>query len=364
MREETERASRFAREREKIEGDLAAMSDAGAAEDLDALQAEQEAAVEASEEAEERAASAREALALARDAETRARGPLGDAERKAQRLETEMRTLAKLFATASAGVWPPMLDRVPWSGVSRRRSARRWARISKPRRTPRAPAHWAELDGAGDPPPPGVAVRSQGTSPRPRRSPARSRRSGSWRGRRALGCATASCPASASSRARATSGAGTAYLHCGSAFGRRPPPRGAQSPRRSGAGGVTGARRARPAAKRPRFRTSRDPHGGIERIRRRRGRAAGPPRARSRSRARAGGAASRCRSLGDAPAWRRRWPASRRAKRMRASGRRRRARPSTSRARPRTAGKTARGAGARSPRRGQLRRKRARRYNR
>ncbi|HSP25678.1 MAG TPA: AAA family ATPase, partial [Saliniramus sp.] len=47
MREETERASRFTREREKIEGELAAMSDAGAGEDLDALEAELEAAIEA-----------------------------------------------------------------------------------------------------------------------------------------------------------------------------------------------------------------------------------------------------------------------------------------------------------------------------
>jgi chromosome segregation protein len=158
MREETERVSRFAREREKIEGELAAMSDAGAGEDLDALEAELEAAIEAGEEAEERAGSAREALAQAREAETRARGPLGEAERKAQRLETEMRTLAKLFATASAGEWPPMLDQV---SVERGYETALGAALGEDldaSSNPAAPVHWAELDGAGDPPLPGGAM--------------------------------------------------------------------------------------------------------------------------------------------------------------------------------------------------------------
>ena len=42
----------------------------------------------------------------AREAETRARAPLSEAERKAQRLETEVGTLTKLLGSTSGGLWP------------------------------------------------------------------------------------------------------------------------------------------------------------------------------------------------------------------------------------------------------------------
>ncbi len=151
LREETGRAARFAQERAGLEGDLAALSASGEAEDLEALEAEQETAMEAFEAAEERAAAAREALSGAREAESRARGPLAEAERKAQRLETEVRTLAKLFAS-EPGDWPAMLDQVT---VAKGYEAALGAALGEDLEAstnPQAPAHWAELDGFSDPP--------------------------------------------------------------------------------------------------------------------------------------------------------------------------------------------------------------------
>ena len=56
--------------------------------------------------------AARETLAAAREAENRLRQPLNEAERKAQRLETEARTLAKLVTSATGDLWPPALDQI------------------------------------------------------------------------------------------------------------------------------------------------------------------------------------------------------------------------------------------------------------
>ena len=62
--------------------------------------------------AETEAAEARRLLAAAREAESAARGPLAAAEREAQRLETEIRTLTKLLAPATSGRWAPVLDTI------------------------------------------------------------------------------------------------------------------------------------------------------------------------------------------------------------------------------------------------------------
>jgi chromosome segregation protein len=113
LREERERAQRFRAEKERVERDLAALSGAlGGVESGDALREALAAADAAARQADENAAETRAALATARDAEARARGPLADAERKAQRLETEARTLAKLFAPATGDLWPPVLDQI------------------------------------------------------------------------------------------------------------------------------------------------------------------------------------------------------------------------------------------------------------
>jgi chromosome segregation protein len=93
-------------EREALPGaeaDEAAFDDASAAlEELMETLAEAEGAV----------LEAEEAHALAREAEARARAPLAEAERLAQRLETEARTLQKLLGSASGGAYPPVLEEI------------------------------------------------------------------------------------------------------------------------------------------------------------------------------------------------------------------------------------------------------------
>ena len=62
------------------------------------------------EAAEHEALAAEERHAHARAAETRLRGPLSEAERAAQKLETEARTLAKLLGSDGGRAWPPVVD--------------------------------------------------------------------------------------------------------------------------------------------------------------------------------------------------------------------------------------------------------------
>ena len=62
--------------------------------------------------AEEAALSAEEAHAQARERESSTRAPHTEAERKAQRLETEVRTLSKLLATAESDLWPPVVEEI------------------------------------------------------------------------------------------------------------------------------------------------------------------------------------------------------------------------------------------------------------
>ncbi len=62
--------------------------------------------------AEEAALSAEEAHAQAREREASTRAPHTEAERKAQRLETEVRTLSKLLATAESDLWPPVVEEI------------------------------------------------------------------------------------------------------------------------------------------------------------------------------------------------------------------------------------------------------------
>ena len=102
--------------------------------------------------------AAEERHAEAREAEARSRGPLAEAERAAQRLETEVRTLANLLGSDASGPWPPVVDAV---SVARGYEAALGAAlgddldasVDEP-----APAHWSLIAPAGDDPPlpPGV----------------------------------------------------------------------------------------------------------------------------------------------------------------------------------------------------------------
>jgi chromosome segregation protein len=155
-REESERVQRFATERERIARERAALEAAGAT-DLDAVRRAASEAQAAVREADEGAAQARLAVASSRDVETAARIPLAEAERLAQRLETEARTLAKLVI-APPGRFAGILDAI---AVGRGFETALGAALGEDldaSSDPAAPAHWALTEPADpDPPlPPGV----------------------------------------------------------------------------------------------------------------------------------------------------------------------------------------------------------------
>src|SRR5947199_404541 len=111
MREHGERATRLADEIAAVEAELAEISAAERA-DLAPLSAAAEAAQAAAADGETAAVRAEAAHSAARQALDAARGPLGEAERRTQRLETEARTLAKLLHVDTKKLWPPALDQV------------------------------------------------------------------------------------------------------------------------------------------------------------------------------------------------------------------------------------------------------------
>ncbi|MGO4574050.1 chromosome segregation protein SMC [Microvirga sp. 2TAF3] len=150
MREEMERAARFASEKERIERDIAALS--VAPEDglpIDILREEAAIAEEMAQTSEESVISAREALAAAREAENRSRQPLNEAERKAQRLETEARTLAKLVTSATGDLWPPALDQITVRKGYETALGAALGDDLDASTNPTAPSHWAET-GTGE----------------------------------------------------------------------------------------------------------------------------------------------------------------------------------------------------------------------
>ncbi|HEV2559010.1 MAG TPA: chromosome segregation protein SMC [Microvirga sp.] len=160
LREEADRAARFTAEKERVERDLASLvASAGDGPSPEAVRVELGNADLRAREAEETAAGARAALAATRDAEARARQPLAEAERKAQRLDAEARTLAKLFAHAESDLWPPALDQITVAkGYETALGAALGEDLDASTNTS-APAHWADTGaGADDAPlPEGVA---------------------------------------------------------------------------------------------------------------------------------------------------------------------------------------------------------------
>ncbi len=156
---ETQRLERFARELQDVETQLASLQEtAGSEADLAALAEALTLAEERIEQAEMAASSAEEMLASARMAETAASTPHMEAERRAQRLETEVRTLSKLLSVGESDLWPPVVEELQ---VEKGYEAALGAAIGddlEASTNTSAPAHWAGAgDGADDPAlPPGV----------------------------------------------------------------------------------------------------------------------------------------------------------------------------------------------------------------
>jgi chromosome segregation protein len=153
MREETERAHRFAVEKERIEDEIAAIS--ASYENDEPVDDVREAVVTAEEawlSGEEEVAFARENLVSARENETRLRQPLAQAERSAQALETEARTLSNLFATTSSDLWPPALDQITVQKGFETALGAALGDDLDASTSESAPAHWADTGSGGDDP--------------------------------------------------------------------------------------------------------------------------------------------------------------------------------------------------------------------
>ena len=111
MREQGDRAARLAHEIAAVDAELDEIAAEGRA-DLAPLAKAAEAVQAAAAEGEAAAVRAEAAHSAARQALDASRAPLAEAERRAQRLETEARTLAKLLHVDAKKLWPPALDHV------------------------------------------------------------------------------------------------------------------------------------------------------------------------------------------------------------------------------------------------------------
>ena len=93
-----------------------------------------------------------EGFPAAREAADRLRAPAQEADRRAQRLETEVRTLEKMLASGGGERWPRAIDRL---SAERGYEAALGAALGDDLDAsidPAAPAHWAETGaGEGDP---------------------------------------------------------------------------------------------------------------------------------------------------------------------------------------------------------------------
>jgi chromosome segregation protein len=144
------RIERLARESANIEAGLVAADEgvpdvAGMAQALEEAQA-------AITEAEAEGLRAEAAHTSAREQFEAARGPLADAERAAQRLDTEAKTLRKLLEGESKNLWPPVIDHLSVAkGYETALGAALGDDLDAPI-DPSAPMRWtgAELD-ASDP---------------------------------------------------------------------------------------------------------------------------------------------------------------------------------------------------------------------
>ena len=110
LREHDERATRLEAEFANIDAGLIA-TDSGAP-DLPALADAVTGAQTALAEAESAAQAAEAAHRRAREEIEAARAPLAAAEKSAQRLDTEAKTIGKLLAVESKNLWPPAMDAI------------------------------------------------------------------------------------------------------------------------------------------------------------------------------------------------------------------------------------------------------------
>ncbi len=151
--EEGRRIARLEVELEKIRAEEVKLrADFAADVDTDALTAGFEAAREAAATLETEVASAEARHRELRAAETAIRAPLAEAERKAQKLETQVQTLTKLLTAGTGKSWPPVTEEI---SVAKGYEAALGAALGDDldaSTDPMAPAHWVHTDASADPP--------------------------------------------------------------------------------------------------------------------------------------------------------------------------------------------------------------------
>jgi chromosome segregation protein len=163
VRDETQRLARFEAEITRLETEFAMIASSGSGEEeAHALAETLENLLEEAQAADERALLAEDSHLAAREKEAELRGPLTEADRKAQGLETEARTLSKLLDSNAGGLWPPVVEEMK---VEKGYEAAIGAALGddlEASANTSAPAHWATTDATGDPAlPPGVTPLSQ-----------------------------------------------------------------------------------------------------------------------------------------------------------------------------------------------------------
>ncbi|MGO9431091.1 chromosome segregation SMC family protein [Rhodoblastus sp.] len=168
-RREEQAFARFQAELAQLDAEIEDISaSAEQDEELSESLAEAERLLDAAALAEEDALNAETALALARDEEAFLRGPLAEAERKAQKLETEASTLRKLLQSGGDGGWPAVVDRIV---VAKGFEAALGAALGEDLDASdddSAPAHWTLTQSGGDPAlPPGATPLTEWVSAPP-----------------------------------------------------------------------------------------------------------------------------------------------------------------------------------------------------
>jgi len=156
--EANSRVARFEAELTRVATEFALIASQGAgAEEVARLSEALELAGEAAQDADAAASDSEEAHQSAREAEGAARTPLEAASLRAQRLETEVRTLEKLLQSGSGGLWAPVVEAITVAkGFETALGAALGDDLDASAETS-APAHWAMTPAKGDPAlPPGV----------------------------------------------------------------------------------------------------------------------------------------------------------------------------------------------------------------
>ncbi len=152
LRDEQQRLVRFEAELTRLDTEFALIAgQGGGAEDLERLSEALNTAHEISLAAEEAAQTAEEELASAREAEAFAREPLEQASLRAQRLETEVRTLENLLQSGAGGLWAPVLESVTVAKGYETALGAALGDDLDASADDSAPAHWALTPDAGDP---------------------------------------------------------------------------------------------------------------------------------------------------------------------------------------------------------------------